>query len=253
MANPQALVPGAPASSTATGEARARYVRSMFARIVPGYDLLNRVLSLGLDQRWRRRALERLGIAPGMRLLDACCGTGDLGLAALELAPGIRVVGSDFCPPMVAEARRKALAAGGEGPKARWLAGDTLRLPFPDRTFDRAVVGFGVRNLGDLDLGLREFQRVLVPGGRLAVLEFSTPWLPVFKQACRFYLRHVLPRIGALGSKDGEAYSYLSETILRFPDQAGLARRLEAAGFVDVEWQDLLFGVVAIHTARRPP
>lgn len=241
------IVPGAPVTSVAEGEDRARYVQGMFARIVPRYDLLNRILSLGLDQGWRRRTLELLETAPGMDHLDACCGTGDLALMAAAPPFSLATTGSDFCAPMVEEARRKGAAAPRD---ARWLVGDSLRLPFPDERFDRVTVAFGVRNLGDLEAGLREFRRVLRPGGRLAVLEFSQPIAPV-RWASTFYLRYLLPLVGKLGSGHDEAYAYLPETILRFPDQPGFAAIMEAAGFQGVTWESLTLGIVAVHVGER--
>ncbi len=245
----ETLIRGAPETSVAEGEARGRYVRDMFARITPRYDLLNRILSLGLDQGWRRRTLELLEPAPGMRMLDACCGTGDLALMATRMAPGIRVTGSDFCAPMVGRARSKS-EAGDRAPD--WVVGDSLRLPFADASFDRAAVAFGIRNLGDLDRGLDELFRVLAPGGRLAILEFSTPTFAPFRWLYRFYLAEVLPRIGSLGSRQGDAYRYLPETILRFPDQAALAARMETRGFRQARFENRTLGVVAIHLAERP-
>lgn len=243
------LVQGAPTSALAEGSERARYVQRMFARITPCYDMLNRVISVGLDQRWRRRTLALLEVPTGARLLDLCCGTGDLALAAQDLDGAPRVVAADFCAPMVLEADRKARVRGRPLPLS---VADALRLPFADGSFDRLTVGFGVRNLGDLDAGLAELYRVLAPGGRLGILEASTPTNPVLRAGSNFYLRHVLPRIGRLLATDSEAYAYLPETILRFPDQPALAAKLEAVGFQDVHYENQLFGAVCIHVGTRP-
>lgn len=221
----------------------------MFGRIVPEYDLVNRIQSLGLDQSWRRRALSLLELPREGRLLDACCGTGDIALLAREMAPDLEVVGSDFCRPMLVEARRKSQERGAG---VAWTSGDCLHLPFPTGTFDRATVGFGVRNLGDLDAGLRELFRVLRPGGRLAILESSTCVIPGVRWLNELYLSRVIPLLGRLFSADGEAYRYLPETILRFPDQEGLATRLREAGFTEVHYENQLFGAVAVHIGQRP-
>lgn len=241
----QTYVPGAPTSALESGSARADYVRGMFARITQDYDKVNRVQSMGLDQRWRRRALAMLELPQAGRMLDACCGTGDIAMLARRLRPGMQVLGSDFCGPMVAEASRK-------DPGRPWLVGDSMRLPFADATFTRASVGFGVRNLADLDGGLRELLRVLEPGGRLAILESSRCVIPGVRFFSELYLTRVIPWLGGLLSRDGEAYRYLPETILRFPDQEGLASRMRAAGFVDVHYENQLFGVVAIHVGSKP-
>lgn len=245
----ETIVEGAPEHALAAGEARARYVRGMFARIVPDYDLVNRIQSMGMDQRWRRRTLDLLDLPARGRLLDLCCGTGDLALAARRRAPGLEVVGGDFCAPMVEAARRK-----GEGlaPPLRWLVSDALRLPFPDQAFDRISVGFGVRNFADLDAGLAELRRVLRPGGRLGILESSTVQVPGLGWLSRLYLRRVIPALGSLLSRDPEAYRYLPETVLRFPDQEGLKVRLESAGFAEVRYENQLFGCVAIHVGTAP-
>lgn len=239
------LVPGAPSSALSAGEQRASYVQAMFGRISGSYDRVNRIQSLGLDQRWRRRTLELLELPATGAYLDACCGTGDLAILAARMRPGLRVVGADFCGPMVREASKKA---GGPG----WLVGDSLRLPFGDGAFDRVTVGFGVRNLADLDAGLRELRRVLKPGGRLGILEASTCQIPGVAFFSRVYLTQVVPRLGGWFSPDEEAYRYLPETILRFPDQEGLASRMRDAGFAEVRFENQLFGVVAVHLGTNP-
>lgn len=228
---------------------KANAVRRMFGAIAPRYDLLNHLLSLNRDRAWRRRAVDRLlaGRAPRGLFLDTCSGTFDL---ALELArrPAFdgRVIATDFALPMLERGRRK-LGAAAVSPSCA----DTLRLPFPDATFDGATVGFGVRNLAELDAGLRELARVLRPGARLAVLEFSTPsWQP-FRALYLFYFRRILPWIGRRVSRHERAYSYLPASVLAFPEPAGLASRMRAAGFEAVGWESFTGGIVACHTGTR--
>jgi len=231
-------------------EAKAGYVRGLFQAIAPWYDALNHLLSLNRDRAWRRRAVDRLDWSahPDGLYLDACTGTFDL---ALELArrPGFhgRVVATDFAPAMLRQGQPKIGAAA-----IRPLAADTLRLPFADATFHGATVGFGVRNLADLDAGLRELVRVLRPGGRLVVLDFALPPRGLLRAGYLLYFRRVLPTIGRLVSGHASAYRYLPESVLRFPEPPELARRLEAAGLRGVGWELRTAGVVAIHWGRRP-
>lgn len=231
-------------------EAKAGYVRGLFQAIAPWYDALNHLLSLNRDRAWRRRAVDRLGWSahPDGLYLDACTGTFDL---ALELArrPGFRgrVLAVDFAPAMLRQGQPKIGAA-----PVRPLAADALRLPFPDATFHGVTVGFGVRNLADLDAGLRELVRVLRPGGRLVVLDFSLPPRGPLRAAYLLYFRRVLPTIGRLVSGHASAYRYLPESVLRFPEPPALAQRLEAAGLTEVGWELRTAGIVAIHWGRRP-
>ena len=229
------------------GAAKRDYVRGVFADIAPRYDLLNHVLSLNADRRWRRAAIDQLGWtnAPGGTYLDLCAGTLDLA-AELGNRDGFsgHVIAADFVTPML---------RGGAGKSARVVptTADALRLPFADAAFDGATVGFGVRNLMDLDAGLREASRVLKPGARFVVLEFTTPaWQP-FRACYLIYLQHVLPRIGRLVSKHRTAYDWLPASVLEFPEPPELAARLEQAGFTQVSWQTQWGGIVAIHTAVR--
>lgn len=231
-----------------TGGAEKRsYVRAIFTAIAPRYDLLNHLLSLNVDRRWRRQAVARLGweSAPAGRYLDICSGTLDLA-ATLGEQPVFRgqVIGADFVLPMLARGE-------GKSARVRPVNADALDLPFPEETFDGATVGFGVRNLADLDLGLQEAARVLKPGARFVILELTTPqWQPM--RALYFlYFRHLLPLIGKLVSRHGDAYTYLPASVLEFPEPEALAQRLSAAGFREVRWELLFGGICAIHSGVR--
>jgi len=208
----------------------------MFDRIAPVYDAMNRVMTVGLDRRWRRLTAEAV-VRPGNRVLDAACGTGDLAVAAAR-AGGI-VTGLDFSPAMLARARRKA-------PHIEWVQGDALALPFPDARFDVATVGFGVRNLDDLDAGLRELRRVLRPGGRLAVLEITRP-SGRLRHFYSLWFDRVVPLLGRV-LPGGAAYTYLPASVRRFPPPDALARLLEDVGFDAVEHRSFAGGIVALHT-----
>ena len=229
------------------GSAKRSYVREMFTAIAPRYDLLNRVLSLSIDRSWRRRAVLRLGWdrAPTGTYLDLCAGTLDLAAGiARQTHFGGRVVGADFVVPMLKLGRTKAKGLLPVG-------ADALELPFADAQFDGCTVGFGVRNLADLDSGLREMARVIKPGSRLVVLEFSTPQRWPIRPLYLFYFQHVLPRIGRMVSKHTTAYSYLPSSVLDFPDPANLAERFRSAGFGDVGYEPLSFGIAMIHWGVR--
>lgn len=236
-------------SALPADEEKAAHVRRMFSSIAPRYDLLNHLLSLNIDRLWRRRAVDLLKWerVPEGTYLDNCAGTLDL---ATELArrDGFRgrVVGSDFTLAMLRGGVHKL-----EGLEVEPVCADALALPYPDSSFDGATVGFGVRNLADLDAGLREMARVLKPGARLVILEFTTPHWQPFRGLYFFYFLRVLPLVGRMVSQHGSAYSYLPESVLRFPEPDELARRMEAAGFRDVRWKRLTGGIVALHHAER--
>ena len=215
-------------------------VRGMFDRIAPVYDLMNRLMTAGLDGRWRRCAAARV-VWPGDRVLDACCGTGDLALEAERR--GGRVVGLDFSERMLDRARRKSGTI-------EWVQGDALALPFAEGEFDAATVGFGVRNLADLEGGLRELARVLRPGGKLAVLEITRP-RGILKPFFRLWFDVVVPLLGNV-LPGGEAYTYLPASVRRFPGPDDLSSLLESAGFRDVRYRLLGGGIVALHVAVRP-
>jgi demethylmenaquinone methyltransferase/2-methoxy-6-polyprenyl-1,4-benzoquinol methylase len=211
-------------------------VRSMFDRIAPVYDAMNRVMTMGLDRRWRRLAVE-LVVQPGDRVLDSCCGTGDLALEAQR--QGGHVVGLDFSERMLERARRKSATV-------EWLQGDLLSLPFADGSFDAATVGFGVRNVADLELGLRELRRVLRRGGRLAVLEITQP-RGRLKPFFGLWFDRIVPVLGKV-IPGGRAYAYLPASVRRFPDAEELVAALDRAGFADVRFRLLGGTIVALHT-----
>jgi len=238
------------APATAPGRLPAGEVREMFDRIAPRYDLLNRLMTAGLDRRWRALAAAAADVSAGGRALDCCTGTGDLALALADrVTRRGEVVGVDFAERMLERARAKA-AVHPEGGAVTFQAADALALPFADGAFDAATVAFGVRNLGDLDRGLAEMARVVRPGGRVVVLEITTP-----ERLKRFYslwFDRVIPRLGRLVGKEGSAYSYLPASVRRFPPPRALAARMAAAGLAEVRWRPLAGGIVALHHGRVP-
>jgi demethylmenaquinone methyltransferase/2-methoxy-6-polyprenyl-1,4-benzoquinol methylase len=213
-------------------------VRRMFDRIAPVYDVMNRVMSAGLDRRWRRLTA-RAVVHPGDRVLDACCGTGDLALACA--AEGGRVTGLDFSARMLERARRKSAAV-------EWVEGDVLSLPFEGGAFDAATVGFGVRNVPELERALAELRRVLRPGGRLAILEITRPQ-GLLAPFYRLWFDVLVPALGKV-LPGGAAYSYLPASVRRFPGPDELAALLEAAGFEAVRYRRLAGGIVALHVGE---
>ncbi len=224
----------------------------MFGSIARRYDFLNHLLSFHLDRYWRRRAVAALNPASRDRVLDLCAGTGDLtALAASRTLQGF-VVCCDFAHPMLQLARRK-LSRRGIAARCLLLEADALHLPFPDASFDGVLVGFGVRNLADLEAGLRETARVLRPGGKLVVLEFSRPEGRFLSPLYRAYLRWVLPRLGDRIARARGPYGYLARTIASFPEPAHLAGLIREAGYAAVGWAPLSGGIVALHTAFKAP
>jgi demethylmenaquinone methyltransferase / 2-methoxy-6-polyprenyl-1,4-benzoquinol methylase len=223
-----------------SGKLEPEAVRGMFDRIAPVYDVMNHVMTAGLDRRWRRLAASEV-VWPGDRVLDACCGTGDLAVECERR--GGRAVGLDFSEPMLERARKKSGAI-------EWVQGDALALPFEDGVFDAATVGFGVRNLADLEGGLRELARVLRPGGKLAVLEITRPQ-GLLKPFFRLWFDVLVPFAGRV-LPGGEAYTYLPASVRRFPGPHDLSALLERAGFADVRYRLLGGGSVALHVGTRP-
>jgi demethylmenaquinone methyltransferase/2-methoxy-6-polyprenyl-1,4-benzoquinol methylase len=234
----------------ATEQEASRWVRNMFGNIAGRYDLLNHLLSFNLDKRWRARTVDRVAhilARPDARVLDLCCGTGDV-LLALEKRGGKPVLGSDFCHPMLVEANRK-IAAQHRGTPL--FEADALALPLADNSLDLITVAFGFRNLANYRAGMQEMLRVLKPGGVAAVLEFSQPTNKPFAALYGFFSTHVLPRVGGMISGSQEAYSYLPESIGKFPGADDLAAQMRRAGFSHVEFERMVGGAVALHLARK--
>jgi demethylmenaquinone methyltransferase / 2-methoxy-6-polyprenyl-1,4-benzoquinol methylase len=225
--------------TTETGRLPADGVRRMFDRIAPVYDVMNRVMTAGLDRRWRQVTVREV-VRPGDRVLDACCGTGDLAVAAQRAGAGI-VVGLDFSERMLERARRKE-------PTIEWVRGDVLALPFDDGSFEAATVGFGVRNVDDLEAGLRELRRVLRPGGRLGILEITTP-RGVLAPFYRLWFDRVIPLLGKV-LPGGDAYTYLPASVRRFPPPEELASLLRRCGFGAVRFRVFAGGIVALHVGE---
>jgi demethylmenaquinone methyltransferase/2-methoxy-6-polyprenyl-1,4-benzoquinol methylase len=224
--------------SVASGRLPAEGVRAMFDRIAPVYDLMNRTMTAGLDRRWRRITAEGV-VRPGDAVLDACCGTGDLAIA--DARAGGRVTGLDFSERMLERARSKA-------PDLEWISGDVLALPFDDASFDAATVGFGVRNVEDLERALRELRRVLRDGGRLAILEITRP-RGLLAPFYRFWFDGVVPLLGKL-VPGGSAYTYLPASVRRFPGPEELSALIASTGFRSVSYRTFAGGIVALHTAE---
>jgi demethylmenaquinone methyltransferase / 2-methoxy-6-polyprenyl-1,4-benzoquinol methylase len=235
---------------TSTEQDASRWVRGMFGRIAGHYDLLNHLLSFNLDKRWRARAVERVAdvlARPNARVLDLCCGTGDL-LLAMEAREHKPVLGSDFCHPMLVEADRKIAARQFHSPL---FEADGLALPLADNTLDLITVGFGFRNFANYERGMKEMLRVLKPGGVAAVLEFSQPTNKIFRSLYDFFSTRVLPTVGGIVSGSSEAYSYLPESIRKFPGADELAAQMRQAGYSQVDFERLTGGAVALHLARK--
>jgi demethylmenaquinone methyltransferase/2-methoxy-6-polyprenyl-1,4-benzoquinol methylase len=224
--------------SSASGRLPAEGVRAMFDRIAPVYDAMNRTMTAGLDGRWRRITAET-AVRPGDVTLDACCGTGDLAIAAERV--GARVTGLDFSERMLERARRKA-------PELEWISGDLLELPFADASFDSATVGFGARNVDDLEGALRELRRVLRPGGRLGILEITRP-RGLLSPFYRLWFDGVIPLLGKL-LPGGSAYTYLPASVRRFPGPEDLSALIASAGFDGVHYRTFAGGIVALHAAE---
>jgi demethylmenaquinone methyltransferase/2-methoxy-6-polyprenyl-1,4-benzoquinol methylase len=239
----------AEAATNASASGKRTYVQRIFSEIAPRYDLLNRLLSLGIDRRWRTVALERLGWTrtPAGVYLDLCAGTLDVG-AELSARAGFRgkILAADFAEPM--------LRAGlGKAPRDVLVpvVADALALPVRDASFDGAIVAFGIRNVADLDAGLREVHPTLKPGARFVILEFSTPRVPLVRAGYLFYFHRILPLIGRLISGHKTAYTYLPRSVANFPETGALANAMQRAGFRDVTFETLTFGIAAVHTGTK--
>ncbi len=224
-------------------------IASMFDAIAPRYDLLNHVLSAGMDRGWRNRAIDALGLTNRARVLDVCTGTGDLALAAVN-RHGASVVGIDFAAEMLRLGLVKVRAAS-LGDRIQLVRGDAARIPVGDATCDAATIGFGIRNVAEPERALAEIVRILKPGGRLAILEFGQPRIPGIRTLYAWYFRYMLPLVGRLISKHQSAYSYLPASVGTFPPPAEFARILAATGFSQVQAVPLTFGIVYLFTAER--
>ena len=221
----------------------------MFDRIAGVYDLMNTAMTAGLHHRWRERTADRAALESGDAALDVCCGTGDLALElARRVGPGGRVVGCDFSERMLELAGAKAEGAGADV-DFQWA--DALALPYEDASFDAVTVGFGVRNLADLQRGLAEMARVLRPGGRLAILEITQPRRPPLSTFFSIWFDRLVPRLGTLAG-DRDAYTYLPESVKRFPAPEGLAARMDGAGLERIRWTVLAGGIIAVHSGVKP-
>jgi len=242
-----------PDKESATTSEQARRVREMFATIASRYDLLNHLLSGNIDKRWRRLVAKKLFATPAFvrgeaRILDVACGTGDLSLTLFESGQA-RIVGIDFCRPMLDIAASKAAKSGSSLPL---VEGDALNLPFRDRSFEVATIAFGLRNLTSVEAGFKELLRVLKPGGKVAILEFSKPKALLLRSLFRIYFTKLLPILGGLVSGSRSAYEYLPDSVTRFPNQEELAAMMQEAGFTGVSYQNLTGGIAALHLGTRP-
>jgi demethylmenaquinone methyltransferase/2-methoxy-6-polyprenyl-1,4-benzoquinol methylase len=237
------------AAEGASAAGKRTYVQRIFSEIAPRYDLLNRLLSLGIDRRWRKVALRRLNwtARPQGTYLDLCAGTLDVG-TQLSRQAGFegRILGADFAQPML---------AAGAGKTSRAVltpvVADALNLPVRNDAFDGAIVAFGIRNVADLGAGLREVRRTLKPGARFVILEFSTPRVPLVRSLYLFYFHRILPLIGRVISGHKTAYTYLPKSVANFPETEKLAAAMTAAGFRDVRWETLTFGISAVHVGTK--
>jgi demethylmenaquinone methyltransferase / 2-methoxy-6-polyprenyl-1,4-benzoquinol methylase len=232
-------------------QAASQWVRDMFGRVAGRYDLLNRLLSFNLDRGWRARTVERVTPIlerPGVRVLDLCCGTGDLLLALAARHGGAAIFGSDFCHPMLVQAKLKL---GARQPASRLFEADALALPLRDASLDLVTVAFGFRNLANYEKGLEEFLRVLKPGGVAAILEFSQPTNRAFSAVYGLFSTRVLPWVGGMISGSRDAYAYLPESIRKFPGAEDLASAMRRSGFTRVEFERMTGGAVALHLAWK--
>jgi demethylmenaquinone methyltransferase/2-methoxy-6-polyprenyl-1,4-benzoquinol methylase len=238
-----------------TGAARAEYVRSLFARIVPRYDLFNTLSTFGQDSRWRRMLVEQAALPPHGSALDVATGTGAVAFALARRTPSAEVIGLDFCAPMIEAARSNAVRrtglARGITTAPAFAEGDVLALPYPDERFDAVTISFGLRNVADIPRALAEMRRVLKPGGRLVCLELTHVRSPLVRIPFQIYFYRLAPLLGTLLSGDRDAYTYLPHSLTRFPDAEALARLMRASGFRQARFRRLNLGTIAIHVGVR--
>ncbi len=235
---------------------QAHRIKNLFSAIARHYDFLNALLSLKRDKIWRQETVKVSEVEPSNKVLDVCTGTGELALAYTDkLDTDGFVIGSDFCFEMLVIGERKLQQPVGavSNRTTSFLAADTLTLPFLDNTFDVVSVGFGIRNVSDLEMGIREMTRVAAPGGRVVILEFTQPVNPLFRSLYYFYFTRVLPFLGNLISRNrDDAYGYLPRSVMKFPDCNALKTVMERCGLTDVRYQRKTFGIVAIHVGKKP-
>jgi demethylmenaquinone methyltransferase/2-methoxy-6-polyprenyl-1,4-benzoquinol methylase len=229
---------------------RAPKVRAMFSRLAERYDLVNDVMSFGMHRHWKRETVRLAlnGRKERPRLLDLCCGTGDMTFRAGEMKAG-RVVGADFTIPMLAVARRRAHSAGA---RPDFVAADALCLPFRDASFDAITVGYGLRNIADPRLALAEMRRVLAPGGRAVVLDFGKPDNPVAAALYNGYLRTMMPAVGWIFHRDPQTYSYIPDSLERYPAQRGVETMMKEVGFSNVRYENRLLGTMGLNIGEAP-
>ena len=225
-------------------------IQQMFGTIAPRYDFLNRLLSFGIDKRWRTKAVQLLKYQEGSKILDVATGTGDVALEIARTTPSsVHIVGADFCPEMVELGQAKVAVSPYAG-RITLRVAPCEDLPFPDDTFDSITIAFGIRNVVDRRLGLAEMWRVLRPGGRMIILEFSTPHSQLFRQLYYFYFRRLLPMIGGLFSRYN-AYKYLPDSVLEFPSVSEFAAMMTETGFRNIQIHELTFGIATIHAGEK--
>ena len=227
-------------------EERPAFVNQMFSRIAPTYDLMNRLMAAGQDQRWRRQLLSHCNLPPRGRLLDVGTGTGDIGYEAMQMSPSVEAYGADFTYEMMAAGVGKV-----PGTHLPFTQADTYHLPYPDNTFDAVVSGFLIRNVAEREVAFREQARVTKPGGRVVCLEITPPTNTILGPLFQFYFFKVVPMLGTLISGDGEAYAYLPHSTIEFPEPEELQRILERAGLQHVFYTEQMMGTVAIHVGTK--
>lgn len=229
------------------GQERAEYVQDMFARIAGRYDRMNRLMTFGQDMKWRRYVIQQAHLPANGRLLDIATGTGDIALEGLQQTPGLTAVGGDFTIEMMQAGKRLPARAA-----ILWTAADTLRLPFPDDTFDAVTSGFLMRNVIDVPGAFREQMRVTKPGGRVVVLESSPPKKNLLRPFIKFHLNHVIPTLGRLITGEADAYRYLPDSTQQFQNPEHLAETMRQIGLTAVQYRFFMFGAIAIHTGQKP-